>query len=438
MRKVILTLGLIFGLLAALGGPLLGLILGLMIWLGRQQARVSVVQGAALASAMAALGLGLGLMLAVVSWRALSGQSGGAFGLRRPGWWLLAFVVVWATGWLTFRAGITPLMPAIHLATGALPALFFLALAVDAARRRGGQVAARPAMGSLAWGGLAGTGIGIVLEATLLLIAGILAAFWLAATNPDLLGRLQSLALQTQGTGGPANLDALAPLITSPLVVAGALGVVGFLVPLIEEIAKSLAVPLVILTGRRLTRLDGFLLGVASGAGFALVEGILNGSLALDAPATWGAAMLVRGGTAAIHCLAAGLAGLGWQVVLSTGRDERGSTPMAGEPTSSLRGDRVPTSSPRRWAEGFGLLSVAVAIHGAWNVAAGVQAFVSIQGIAANGASSPLSLFVTVSVLTFMGILWLGAVLGLVLIPRRLAGRQNGARMQRIGPPDVR
>jgi len=308
--------------------------------------------------------------------------------------------------------------------------------------RASGVVAARPAMGSLAWGGLAGTGISILLEASLLVFAGILAAFWLAATHPDLLERLQSLVLQAQGSGRPANLDALAPLITSPLVVAGALGFAGFVVPLIEEFAKSLAVPLVILTGRRLTRLDGFLLGVASGAGFALVEGILNGAMALDSPASWGAAMLLRGGTAAIHCLASGLAGLGWQVLLSKDRDmgARCVTAQSEGQMGGTEGGPVPPSSPRRWAavRGFGLLLIAMAIHGAWNAAAGVQAFVSIRGMAAGGASSPPFSFVTLSVLAFMGTLWLGAVLGLVLIPRRLADQQNGARMQRIGPPDVR
>ena len=74
--------------------------------------------------------------------------------------------------------------------------------------------------------------------------------------------------------------------------------------------------PLIAGTGRRLTRLDGFLFGVAAGVGFAIVEGILNGTLALRMSGAWAGLMVFRGSAAAMHCLASGLVGLGWQAIL--------------------------------------------------------------------------------------------------------------------------
>ena len=126
--------------------------------------------------------------------------------------------------------------------------------------------------------------------------------------------------------------------MTTNWLAAGLL-VIAVAAPLIEELCKSLAVPLVWLAGRPLTRIDAFLLGAAAGAGFALMEGITNGALALAEPQSWASLMLVRAGVAAIHALASGLAGLAWHAVLRE----------------------------RRWARGIGLFAAAVATHGAWN-----------------------------------------------------------------------
>ena len=60
------------------------------------------------------------------------------------------------------------------------------------------------------------------------------------------------------------------------------------------------------------------------GAGFAIVEGILNGTLALRMSGSWAGLMVFRGAAAAMHCLASGLAGLGWQAILVERRWLRG------------------------------------------------------------------------------------------------------------------
>jgi hypothetical protein len=52
------------------------------------------------------------------------------------------------------------------------------------------------------------------------------------------------------------------------------------------------------------------LLGVVAGASYALVEGALNGSMALRMTEVWAGLMILRGAAATMHCLASRL---GWQ-----------------------------------------------------------------------------------------------------------------------------
>jgi hypothetical protein len=62
--------------------------------------------------------------------------------------------------------------------------------------------------------------------------------------------------------------------------------------------------------GGRSDRTAGFLLGVVAGASCALVDGALNGSMALRMTEIWAGLMILRGAAAATHCLASRL---GWQ-----------------------------------------------------------------------------------------------------------------------------
>jgi hypothetical protein len=215
-------------------------------------------------------------------------------------------------------------------------------------------------------------------------------AIGLAATDPEIMRELQAAALEFQKSGDAQDLMDLVPRLVSPLVMLGIMGALGVIVPLVEEGAKGLAVPLAALAGHRLSRLSGFLLGAAAGAGFTLFEGVMNGVLTLGAPDQWGLMMGVRAGTAAIHCGASALCGLGWQAVLSE----------------------------RRLGRGLGLGLAAFALHGAWNVFAGAQTLLGLRGLgeSSGGGSIPGLLLIG-----GMGLLWTGAVLFLALLPRRLA-----------------
>jgi hypothetical protein len=398
MRKLILLGAMIVGALVIVGGLAMGLLfLAFSATPGRGTASGGGPwQVATVALALILWGAAYGLALVWTGWRGLSGKPGHDFSLPAWGWWLLAIVIILIAGQLALSAGVMFLAPFFHIAAGVLPPLLFLALATGQSRRQGTAVAARPTVGSLGWGGTGGTWIGITLEGIALFVAMVAVGLWLAATNPDLIARLREWAAEVQAAGQPGNLGKLTPLITSPFVVLAILLGIGVVVPFIEETGKALAVPLVALTGRKLTRMDGFLLGVAAGAGFAIFEGVLNGALALGAPAAWGALMFVRGGTAAIHCLASGLAGLAWQALL-TGRE---------------------------WARGLLLAMLAIALHGTWNFLAGAQTFLSLRATGevglADSVMRSLSVLPLVLILGLMGLVALGAMFGLALIPQWL------------------
>ncbi len=396
MRRVILLLAVVAGASAAVGGPLLAVALVALWWLGRgRDGATYALPIVSVPLALACLGLALGVALAWAGWSALRGRPGHPFRLPRWGWWALALAATVAGGQAAMTAGVKAPVPLLHLAAAALPPFLFLALALGPARRAGSAVTTRPAVGSIAWGGLGGAGLAMMLEGFIVMAFATAAALWLAASHPEWLAELQAWAREVQETGSLGDLTALMPLVASPVLVVGILGLLGLVLPLIEEVAKSLAVPLVALTGRRLTRTDGFLLGAASGAGFALLEGIFNGSLALVVPSgAWAGLMLARASTAAVHCCAAGLAGLGWQAILVE----------------------------RRRARAAGFWALATALHGGWNLISGVQSWLGLRralqaGGEPLGGGAPQSL----PFVLLLGGLWVVALLVLALLPGRLA-----------------
>jgi len=88
-----------------------------------------------------------------------------------------------------------------------------------------------------------------------------------------------------------------------------------------------------------------FLWGVAGGAGFAIVEGMLNAGLGVQ---DWASVALMRIGSSAMHCLTAGLTGWGWGKVWAQ----------------------------RRWLHLLLAYALAVITHGAWNsISVGMIAF---------------------------------------------------------------
>ncbi len=109
----------------------------------------------------------------------------------------------------------------------------------------------------------------------------------------------------------PANIEAIMSIATSPVAIAGIILVLSFLAPLIEEFVKTLLMGVMGIWMRPEPGM-AFIWGMACGLGFALVEGITNGSIGFGNAGLWFGAVLARGLASMMHALTSGLLGLGW------------------------------------------------------------------------------------------------------------------------------
>lgn len=133
--------------------------------------------------------------------------------------------------------------------------------------------------------------------------------------QPGLLLELENLIDQLAfSVNDPsALLPSLGPLLSDPVLLFMILGFVALAVPLIEELLKPIAVWL--LLGRKLSPVDGFVMGVLGGAGFALFENLTLGAISEN----WLFIFSARIGTTAMHIFTAGLTG--WAIV--TAKNEK-------------------------------------------------------------------------------------------------------------------
>jgi RsiW-degrading membrane proteinase PrsW (M82 family) len=393
MRKAILVSSTIGGAIAAIGGPALALLVAAAALLAPDIMAAGGAAASVVATGVAFCGLALGAALAVPGWRALASMPGRSFRLPAWYWWLAAFLVITLLGLALLGAGRAPAVAPFHVAAVTAAALGLLSWAAGWAGRSGGKVPARPAFASIGWGGLGGVLLALVLE--VVIVGGILVAAlgFAALVRPQWIENLRDLTMQLQAGGGPDDLSALEPLLRSPMAIFGVLVVTSLLVPIVEEAAKGLAVPLVRGTGRRLSELDGFVFGAAAGAGFALTEGIFNGALGVGQPGGWGFTMAARSAASGMHILASGLVGLGWQ--------------------QGLAG--------RSWWRALGLFVAAVLLHGLWNFAALGS---SLAGLGATSDRFSLAgSAATLGGILILTTLTVGMLASLAWIPRQLAIR---------------
>jgi RsiW-degrading membrane proteinase PrsW (M82 family) len=174
----------------------------------------------------------------------------------------------------------------------------------------------------------------LIVEVGLFVILGLVAMAWIAA-RPDLAQQLREL-LSTLETVDPRVLEAyFQDLFAQPGVITLTLLLVAGAIPLIEELLKPLA--LWTFVGRRITPAQGFLLGVLSGACFALLENLsaLSGIAGMGSLPT----LIGRLGTGLLHMTTTGL--IGWALA------------AAWQGGSSWRV--------------VGAYLLAVALHGLWN-----------------------------------------------------------------------
>jgi hypothetical protein len=326
-----------------------------------------------------AAGLGLPLLWQTVA--GLRGKPSRRFALSLPQSLVLCVLYVAAVAGgqavLSARQAVAIALPPFHVIALALPPL--LCLGGAAALARAPHFTWRQWWSGLGAGAFGAAGVAFLVELALLVIGLLIAAVALGA-SPEWVERLREFQR------APNSLDQqalLRSLVGNPAVIGVLLISLSGLVPLIEETAKSLVPASIGLwhrPGAQGLAARAFLWGVAGGAGFAVLEGLLNGGLSVQ---EWGSVALLRVGSSAMHCLTTGLVGWGWGGVWAE----------------------------RRWLRLAALYAVAIAIHGVWNatsigMAVAGAAFTNPSAQTAIVGSAALSL-VALTIGEIVALLWL-------------------------------
>ena len=251
---------------------------------------------------------------------------------------LLVWPLVLALGWLVAgRPGLAVwLLGPINILAAGIPVVWIYALAQR--RLEAGPIERKWRIFGFS---LTVSPVVIVLAEVLALavlgIAALVLVLVLASLNPSFSQELETLVQQISASQDvEVILQLLEPYLMRPVVIFGALAVLSGIIPLIEEILKPLA--LWGLAGRDLTDQEGFVAGLLSGAGFALLENLLYFTNILTAEG-WLFMVIGRAGTGVLHMFSSGL--VGWALARAW---RSGKWPFLG-----------------------GMTLLAVAFHGLWN-----------------------------------------------------------------------
>jgi hypothetical protein len=271
------------------------------------------------------------------------------------------------------------LLPFINLLAGLLPILLILNLAL----RRMDPGSAQRRWGVLATGLTLGVGLILTFEmgGVILLVIGVTQYI---SSSPALLSSLENLSLQIQNSGMDTNriAAALGPYLTHPRVIFSLILAFAGIIPLIEELFKSIAIWF--LVRRRMTPADGFAVGILSGAAYAIFESLVaTASMQGD---QWLIVIVARLGTDVLHILTTGI--MGWGLATAWSGKGRGY-----------------------WTVILSYLA-SVLLHGLWNfqtIAAGISQFVTsyyhISGFFFHiGSAAPIGMILqTLVMIVFLG-----------------------------------
>ncbi|MDK1028973.1 MAG: PrsW family glutamic-type intramembrane protease [Anaerolineae bacterium] len=286
--------------------------------------------------------IGIGLLLLPIAWLSIQRLRGRDFKtvsfpiiqtwvwITIPGLWL--FSIILAT--LFYDApGAAWYVPFLHLLSIALP--IYIIIRIGTNRLQLGS-------GHRAWS-VFGTGMTLspllaaIVEIGLILIGVIIFAVFLG-TNSNSFSAIESLVAQLERAPDiESTLILLGPYLNNPLTLLAALAFLSFIIPVIEEILKSIGVLLIV--DRITSNAQGFALGVLSGAGFAFTESLFASITPDD---TWGITLGMRGISSGMHMLASGL--VGWGI-------------------AAARLDK-------QYLKLIGLTILAIVLHGLWNAGA--------------------------------------------------------------------
>ncbi len=393
LRQALGIAGSVVGLIVALTGCACGPLLALMTFLAGEGPPTGPDIQQPLT--LTVLGVGLGLILATAGWAAWKGTLPRPFHPRRtwPLWLTLALLLLGGILASTSSLLVDYLLPLVNTITMLLLPILILLTVGRVMSDSGGTW--RDVSGGLLGGLSLGVGLSMLVEMSVVVLL-VVAALALGLI-PGGINGLESLLERLQDPNfffDPQFVDTA----LSPLVIATVLAFVAGVTPLVEEIAKTLGVGVAGLWLRpRPAR--AFLLGVASGAGFALAENLLNSALVSS---LWGPGALSRLAATLMHCATGGLMGWGWGQLWANRRPWRLALAFAG----------------------------AITLHGVWNgLAMGVAfsgLYVSahsenILGVAAAGMGTlaMVAALVLLALMSLGGLLWAGRALGRGTVDQR-------------------
>jgi hypothetical protein len=217
---------------------------------------------------------------------------------------LPSFYLFWIV--LALSLGLGSLLLTTDIGTEFLfPPLFVLGAAVStfavlawANQRMGWPITWRQAALAFVCGSTLAIAMAIILEITLPYLAYLLLEpFWYLAEG-----------LSAVGWGAPGFLERL---LTSPLILV-LLAVVAIQAPIPEEFAKALGIPM-FGRARIQNERQAFAIGLASGAGFAILENMLYEGLYANYNGWgWAGITLLRSIGSILHPLCTGIIALGW------------------------------------------------------------------------------------------------------------------------------
>ncbi|MEJ2208966.1 MAG: PrsW family glutamic-type intramembrane protease [Anaerolineae bacterium] len=356
--RPLLGLARVLALIGGLSAAAIGiLVAGLSILSALFQGREPLVTMVTFSLSIVVVSVGLGLVVAWQALRAMQGHPSRSF--RPPRAWPLVvlFGLAVAVGQLVLSLDLLPVVtfPPFHILAAALPPLFVLAVV---GRALAGKASWREMILQVSSGALLSVPLAFVLEGVLI-VGLVLLVFLGVALSPGGEEMIQRLSDLLQTAPALEDPEALAGAMRSPLVILAVTAVVAGAVPLIEEAVKTLGVPLLVY--RRPGASQAVLWGLAGGAGFALVEGLLN---TLGGLQGWALVVVVRLGATLLHCLTGALMGLAWY-----------------EGLRRRRGWRM-----------LGLYAGSVAIHAFWNVLSVGVTFLSLGATGPEASSTAVLL----------------------------------------------
>ena len=335
------------------------------------------------------LSLGFGILLMLHGWAAWRAHPSRPFNPSRVWLMWLTWMLLVGLGAAISSLSLAPtwLLPPVHVLTMTLPPLIVLWSVGRALGGVGGSW--REVVTGMVGGAAVGLGGSLVGEG-LVMLALVVVAVAVTLMTPDGADQVAVLANNLQDPAWLSDFTNLAELLLSPAVAIAVLGVFSIPVPLIEETFKTLAAGLVARWVRPHPA-RAFLWGVASGAGFALVENVFNG--ALGGAEGWAMGAVARFGATMMHCVTGGLVGWGWGQLWTERRPLR------------LLGSYV----------------AAVVTHGVWN-AITINAVLLSAGALVHGGNDIWLAIVSLGGVTVLGLLGLLTVTFAVALP--FAGRK--------------